>query len=329
MSEHDELNDILAEVFPEVAPSRNKRNRSDAPSLAAESDESELNLSHVQWTSNDGKVYVPAGQTKSVLVPGVYEIKSDHRVGLFFEKIPVKTEGLVRFPDSNSDRVIDEIKKFWDREDVFKSYGLTHKRGIILYGPPGSGKSCTIQLVMQDVVERGGVVIRFGHPDLFLNGIRTLRDIQPDTPVVVIMEDIDSILEMYNESEVLNILDGVNEINKVVFLATTNYPGELGARIINRPSRFDKRFKIGYPTNETRKLYFKNLIGADRIKDLNIDIEQWVEDTHKMSIAHLRELFIAVIVLGDDYKEAVETLRTMKENVDDREYGQVGFGANK
>ena len=75
---------------------------------------------------------------------------------MYFEKIAVKTEGLIEFPDSNSDKVIGEIKNFWGRESEFKEYNLTYKRGIILWGPPGSGKSCTVQMVMKDVVERKG-----------------------------------------------------------------------------------------------------------------------------------------------------------------------------
>lgn len=288
--------------------------------------------SYCQWTLHNGKIFVPSGRTKARLVPGVYEVNSNPQIGLYFEKIPVKTEGLLRFPDTNSDRVLDEINKFWTNEEVFSNYGLTYKRGIILWGPPGSGKSCTCQLIMADVVKRGGIVVIFEEPYLFINGMRTLRTIQPDTPVVVMMEDIDSIIENYHESEVLNILDGVNEVDKVVFLATTNYPDRLGPRIINRPSRFDKRFKIGFPSAESRKLYFEYVIGNSDVKRgrkeakrLGINLKRWVKDTVEMSIAHLKELFIAVVILGDPYEEAIQTLRSMKEEIDDKEYGKFGF----
>ena len=170
-----------------------------------------------------------------------------------------------------------------------------------------------------------GIVVKFDHPGLFSSGMRILREIQPDVPIVAVMEDIDSILEDYDESEILNILDGVHAVDKVVFLATTNYPSTLGERIINRPSRFDKRFYIGHPPEKIRKIYFENLIGEEKIKKLKIDLDKWVKDTDQMSIAHLRELFVAVVVLGDDYDEAIDTLRTMKEPVDDREYGKMGF----
>lgn len=286
----------------------------------------EFDISYKQWSSSDGTIFFPTGKTVRKLKPGVYEIDRCQQ-GLYFEKIPVRTEGLLKFPDTKSERVIGEVQKFWDREEIFRKYELTYKRGIILYGPPGSGKSCTVQLIMADVVSRGGIVIEFHNPELFIDGLRKLRQIQPDTPVVTVMEDIDALLELYNESEILNILDGVNEVDKVVFLATTNYPAKLGHRIINRPSRFDKRYRIGFPTAASRRMYLESLISKDDVTELNIDLNKWVEDTDKFSIAHLKELFVAVVILGDNYKEAVKTLRQMREEVKDKDYQEhMGFG---
>lgn len=334
--EQDDLNELLESTsnLPKVRNNRKTRGMQSMPPqaygdvLGAEgsAEDEKINRSFVQWTTSDNLTFVPASKTKEALVPGVYEISISPQIGLFFKKIPVRTEGLLRFPETNSNKVIDEITNFWEREHIFRNYGLNYKRGILLYGPPGSGKSCTIQLLMQDVVKRDGVVINFQDPNLYIEGLRTLRQIQPETPVVTIMEDIDNMLDIYNESEILNILDGVNEADKVVFLATTNYPERLGARIVNRPSRFDKRFRIGYPNEESRKMYFEHLIGVEHIKELGIDLDRWVEDTDTLSLAHLKELFVAVVILGDEYDEAIKILKKMKEPVDDRDYeGQMGF----
>jgi Cdc6-like AAA superfamily ATPase len=287
----------------------------------------EIERKYTQWGTSDRLHFFPSNKTVKALTPGVYEIKKCPQNGLFYEKIPVRTEGLLRFPDTTSDKVVGEIQKFWEREDLFKEYNITYKRGIILYGPPGSGKSCTVQLIMHDVVSRRGIVVQFRDPFLFIEGMRTLRQIEKETPVVVIMEDIDSLLEIYNESEILNILDGVNEVSKVVFLATTNYPQKLGHRIINRPSRFDKRFRIGFPSPKSREIYLRHLIGEEKIKSLNLNIDKWVKDTDEFSIAHLKELFVAVVILGDDYKKTVKNLATMKDEVQDKDYeAQIGFG---
>jgi hypothetical protein len=289
----------------------------------------EFDIAYKQWSSSDGTIFFPIGKTVRKLKPGVYEINTCQQ-GLYFEKIPVRTEGLIKFPDTKSEKVVKEVQNFWEREEVFRKYDLTYKRGVMLYGPPGSGKSCTVQLIMADVVQRGGIVIEFHRPDLFIDGLRKLRKIQPDCPVVAVMEDIDALLEMNNESEILNILDGVNEVDKVVFLATTNYPDKLGHRIINRPSRFDKRFKIGFPSEASRRVYFEHLIGKETAAELDIDLEQWVKDTDKFSIAHLKELFVAVVILEDKYKDAIKTLSKMKEEVKDKDFEEpMGFGKDE
>lgn len=281
-----------------------------------------------QWTTGDGKRYLPAGITKAALPPGVYEIHHSDRLGMYFQKIPVRTEGLLRFPQTNSERVLKEIENFWEREQLFKDYAIAYKRGIMLWGPPGGGKTCTINLIMKDVVDRDGVVIKFTNPGLFVEGMRILREIQPNTPVVVLMEDIDSIIEHYEASPVLNILDGVESVYKIVFLATTNYPETLGPRIINRPSRFDKRFKIPYPNSESRMIYLKHLCGNKKPEELQVDIKRWVKDTENFSIAHLKELFVAVVILGDTYDEALENLKLMTENISSKDDVEklMGFG---
>lgn len=331
MSDAAELNEILRKESESDCSSSKVRAMGDCgESPVLSNDKILAGSGYVQWSSSDGKRFIPSSKTSKKLTPGVYEIQHCPNIGIYFEKIPVLTTGVLRFPETNSDKVVDEIQKFWKKESLFKEYKLTYKRGIILWGPPGSGKSCTIRLIMQDVVERDGVVVKFGHPSLFCEGIRKLREIQPNTPLVILMEDMDSILEIYNESEVLNILDGVNQIDKAVFLATTNYPEKLGARIINRPSRFDKRFKIGHPNAESRRMYFEYIMGGkDKIKSLKINLDQWVEDSEDFSIAHLKELFTAVVILGDDYNDALEALSSMREakpdSIDDEFKNQMGF----
>lgn len=333
-SDDDELNHILDSRSAQPMHYAKGHTRGGMPpgDCAAEGPVNEKQLKElVQWTTSDGKTFVPASHTAATLSPGLYEISHSPTIGLYFQKTPVQTEGLLRFPQTNSNKIIAEIQKFWDLEGKFREYKLAYKRGILMWGPPGSGKTCTIKLIMADVINRDGVVVKFTNPALFLLGMRVLRDIQPKTPVVVLMEDIDAIIRQHSESEVLQILDGVDAVDRIAFLASTNYPEELGARILNRPSRFDKRFKIDVPNAESRTIYFKHLIGEERIKELDIPLARWVEDTEGFSMAHMKELFIATVILGDRYEDAIRTLGKMKEKVsseDDRER-LVGFGGRR
>lgn len=266
-----------------------------------------------QWSSGNGRVFVPCSKTIPKLRPGLYDVGISPSIGVYFESVPLKTESLLRFPDAVTDTVLQEIEKFWDSREVFDRYGLTHRRGILLWGSPGGGKTCTSALVMEDVVKRGGIGIRFGHPNVFITGFQALREIQPETPVVVLMEDLDTILKDYSESTILNVLDGVERVDRACFIATTNYPELLGPRIVNRPSRFDRRYKIDVPSEQARAMYLESLVKKE---DLGlVDIGRWARDTKGFSFAHLRELFVAVVILGDDYEKVLATLGKMKEKI--------------
>lgn len=264
--------------------------------------------SYTQWAEGDGGVYTPVGKTVAQLEPGYYDPMMTMQGQLLFVPVRARADELLRFPDSASLAVVDGIVDFWEREDLFYRYDLPYKRGILLYGPPGSGKTCTLQLAAREVVARGGVVVSFESPDVFLTAYRALRDVQPETPLVVLMEDFETLLAK-RESKVLNLLDGVESLHKVVFLATTNYLERLEPRIINRPSRFDIRIKVARPTAEQRRLYLQDL---KRDGDV-IDIDRMVADTDELSLAHVKELFVATHILGADYYATVARLREMQE----------------
>jgi len=309
MSESIDLSTI-----PELGEYNNKDSYWTIPSedVKTNSDNKFIPSSYIQWSIPKNNVFIPSGPSCGKLPPGVYEIeKSD--TGIYFSKIDVKTEGLLRFPQTNSDTILQELCYFWERESLFHKYDIVHKRGILLYGPPGTGKTSLIQLIMSDVVNRLGIVVKFNvSPHLFIKGIRLLREIEPNTPIVILMEDINSILEIYSPSEVLNILDGIDKMNKIVFLATTNYVEKLGGEIVNRPSRFDKRHYIGFPDENSRKIYLEYLAKGWSVID---NLEKWVKDTEGFSLAHLKELFVAVVILDDKYEDALKTISSMKKKV--------------
>ena len=334
LSEAQELNQLLnasPASAPKPKPQPNKNHRFGPDSYDryfSEDEDDDFDAEFRQWSTTDSVNFYPAGQTAPKLEPGFWEPKFNPNRGYYFTKLGWKTDQLLRFPETNSEKVINEIQNFWDKEDLFRAHNLSYKRGIILYGPPGSGKSSTIKLVLQNVIDHNGIATKFGNPFVFLECMRVFRRIQPKTPVVALMEDIDAIIEEHGETEVLNILDGVESLDKIVYLATTNYPEQLGARIINRPSRFDRRFKMPHPGPESRRLYLNHLLKQETVKDNNIDLDEWVKATEGMSVAHLKELFVAVCILGDPYEEVIGVLKTMAEDKissDDDKISNMGF----
>ena len=275
-----------------------------------------------QWARHPTGAFYTVGETTPILPPGVYSpvvVQGQ----LFFSPVRMKTDHLLRFPDTMTDEIVKEISDFWDRRAAFQQYGMSFKRGILMYGPPGSGKTSTLQLISRQVVDMGGVCLVFDFAGVFLIAYRALRSVQPDVPVVVLMEDVDSILERQNQSNVLNILDGVEEVDRIVFVATTNFAEKLLERVYNRPSRFDRRIFVGHPTAAGRKMYLDYLVGhGDPIED----IDRYIKDTEGMSMAHLKELFVSTVILGAEYAKTVKQLRVMNEEKPSSAFDQEASG---
>jgi len=266
---------------------------------------------YCQWSISGSKFY-PAFVTADKLDSGFYEVGHDQQ-GFYLQKKETSTDTLYGLPNPELLDIVDDIENFWKRVDIYKKYGFLHKRGILMFGDPGNGKSGIIQLCTKHLINNmEGIVINLSNGDQidWFNTIsQHLRDIEPERPLIVILEDIDAIAGEGNwsTSMLLNMLDGVKQIDNVVYIATTNYPDKLEERITNRPSRFDRRYEILPPTKDVRKSFIEHKL-IEGGSDVKVDIDLWLEKTEGMSLSHLKELFISVVVMGHDFNETLKTL---------------------
>lgn len=284
-----------------------------------------------QWAIH-GDSFSPTGPTTKKLQPGLYKIEESNSLGVYLKEISINTGDLVKFPGTNCDAIVDDIHKFWSCKEKYLKIRQSYKRGILLHGKGGAGKTSTLNLVMKDLIKNDGIVIKFESPYLFDRILHKLRKIEPDRNIVVLMEDIESIIQEYDESTILNILDGVSSYENIVYLATTNYPEKLLGRITNRPSRFDRVFSFDVPNDETRRIYLENLVSnyqSDGKTKIDIDINAWIKDTKTLTIAHIKELFLSVYVFNYDYNETLRLLKDMKTRKvskdDEESSGKLGF----
>ena len=268
--------------------------------------------------------------TTPQLPSGFYEIGHEGQIGTFMELKKVNTDELYQLPSPELTDIIEDIEKFWNRADRYKEYGFLHKRGILLYGEPGAGKSGIIQLCTKHLIEKmNGIVINLTNGDqieLYSKFISSLRTVEPNRPLIVILEDIDGIAGegTWSTSMLLNLLDGVKQIDNVVYIATTNYPEKLQDRITNRPSRFDRRYKVELPNDEIREAYIRHKLTEEDIK--GIDVQEWVKRTEGMSLSHLKEVVISTIVMGREFEEVMDNLEGLKKAPSIKGSGKVGFG---
>jgi AAA+ superfamily predicted ATPase len=250
--------------------------------------------------------------------------------GIYFVRQTMASDKLFSLESSVQSEVIADILKFWTKKDIYAKMGYLWKRGVLLEGPPGSGKTCIINQLMEKVAEFGGISIIVDHPIIASRGLQLLRGIEPNRPIIGVLEELDELTESYNESEYMSLLDGELQVDNIVWIATTNYIEKLDNRVKNRPSRFDIVKHVGLPTRNDRARYLNH-----KIPDLKAEeIARWSMDTEGFSIAHLKELVLAVICLDADYEATIIRLKTMIKAADKEEGGgdtlpsepQIGTG---
>lgn len=276
-----------------------------------------------QYSIEQGNNFRPTTKTTNTLPPGIYRATED-QYGTFFKKESLDMSELIRFPDSIADNVIDEFETFWTLKDKYLERGETHKRGFLLWGPPGGGKTCTVSFIMQDFIKAGNVAFIFNYG--LLPVLQAFQNIEPNRKILVIMEDIDSLIQdRHEEQAVLEFLDGSVQHSNVIVIATTNYPEMLPDRIINRPSRFDRVSYVGSPSYDDRILYL-----TEKSKSLSKpQIKGWAKETDGWTLAHLKELIIAVEVFGLDYDETCERINEMRSKQEHSDKYKAEFRGKK
>lgn len=261
------------------------------------------------WATSKGRYWIPS-RTAESLPSGAYTVGHSDRIGTFLDLVKIVKDELVVMPDMGASVVLNEIKLFWERKDRYKARGLTHKRGIIMEGPPGSGKTSNAELLVDMFIKDiGGVVILTPNiPQIHL-GLEVIRAREPERPILVVLEDIDAAIRGGAEEHLLNLLDGQYQHDGVVIVATTNHLERLPDRIANRPSRFDLVVKIGMPSYDGRLAYLRHKEPGFSEEKLH----EYADKTTNYSIAHLKELCLLTEVYEMTLERALERIKAIMD----------------
>lgn len=275
------------------------------------------------WQHSAGS-YWAANELCGVLPAGMYRAVDKPNVGICLKEIAIDTDDLMELPDSPSQTVLSEIKEFWGLKKAFAQRGFIHKRGVMLWGPPGSGKTATVnQLISLVVQDHGGIGFFVEHAFTASLCLQMVRSIEPARPIVALLEDFDALVGVDRDAEnaFLALLDGEAQVANIVFVATTNYPERLDRRFTDRPSRFDLIRHIGMPSPASRHLY----LATKEPSLTEAELKVWVDRTEGLSIAHLRELIILARCYGKSLDDALARLFKMREELPNSGRGDDGL----
>ena len=173
-----------------------------------------------------------------------------------------------------------------------KKYDLQNIKGILLFGPPGTGKTMLMKAVANEVegvslITISGSDIAKGNLELTLAAIKgAFNRARENSPAIIFMDELDALLPdrdhateytIHITSEFLQQIDGLKSSGRIIFVGATNRPDILDQAVL-RPGRIDKFIYVPPPSVISRMGIFKEYL-AKAPHDADIDYNKMAEDT--------------------------------------------------
>ncbi|KAG0304919.1 hypothetical protein BGZ98_004825 [Dissophora globulifera] len=196
-----------------------------------------------------------------------------------------------------ADRVVRDVKEFISNEKWYANRGIPYRRGYLLYGPPGSGKTSFIQALAGEL-EYNICILNLSERGLTNDRLNHLLTNLPER-CIILLEDVDAAFakrdktqegfhSMVTFSGLLNALDGVASSEGRIIFMTTNHIEILDPALI-RPGRVDLREYVGDATPvQIRRMFNRFYEGQDELGDRFVKSLE----AHKVSTAALQGHFV-------------------------------------
>jgi hypothetical protein len=214
-----------------------------------------------------------------------------------FEAIRAASFDNLILPVCLKQEIQNDFARFFASRELYESYNIPWKRGVLLIGPPGNGKTHTVKAIVNQL-RRPCLYVksfkpRYGTVQGSIGAV--FNRARQTAPCLVVLEDLDSLIDDKTRSAFLNEMDGFATNTGVVVLATTNHPERLDPAILDRPSRFDRKYYFNLPAAAERLQFVeaKNETLQPQMRLSEEGIIAVVELTEGFSFAYLKELFLS------------------------------------
>jgi len=186
---------------------------------------------------------------------------------------------------------------------LFKSIGVKPPKGILMYGPPGSGKTLIARAIAN---ETGAFFFVINGPEIMSklagesesNLRKAFEEAEKNSPAIIFIDEIDAIapkrektngeVERRIVSQLLTLMDGLKSRAHVMVIGATNRPNSIDPAL-RRFGRFDREIDIGIP-DPTGRLEILGIHTKNMKLDDDVDLEQVANETHGFVGADLAQL---------------------------------------
>jgi SpoVK/Ycf46/Vps4 family AAA+-type ATPase len=211
-----------------------------------------------------------------------------------FNEIRSATFNNLILRDSLKQEIQTDFTQFFESRETYERYGIPWRRGAIFTGPPGNGKTHTVKALINSLNRPCLYVRNFSGDGTEQGNMAEVFKRARRAPTVVVLEDLDAMINQANRAFFLNELDGFRANTGVVVLATTNHPEKLDTAILDRPSRFDRKYVFDLPAESERLAYIEKW-NSELQPELRVSsgaAATLVKRTKGFSFAYLKELIV-------------------------------------
>jgi hypothetical protein len=214
--------------------------------------------------------------------------------GLKFHSVASITRDKIILPDGLLKRIERQTVDVGKYSTALKNAGRRLKRGILLHGKPGTGKTLTAMYLASAMKDRTVLLVTGRGQGLIESTCHFARWLEP---AMVVIEDVDLIAEDRSTRndcnsavllELLNEMDGLADDVDVLFVLTTNRPEILEPALAARPGRIDQAYEVPLPDAECRRRLFE-LYGKGLTMRVE-NMESFIKRTSGASGAFISEL---------------------------------------
>lgn len=198
------------------------------------------------------------------------------------------------------------VESFLASKSFYESKNIPWKRGFLMYGEPGNGKTSLIRTIISNYDFKPVTIIPEANNEMVREAFAYAEE---QSPSLLYFEDLDSLFEKgVDISTFLNLMDGISTKSGILVVATANNIKKLKSSITNRPSRFDRKFEIPLPNMEMSVAYLKKWFGSS-ITDAKIKQLADAAIKSQFSYAYLKDLYISSMYEAIAHNRKVPTAK--------------------
>lgn len=185
-----------------------------------------------------------------------------HAWSLAGRRLPRSLESVL-LPEAKLDALVADCERYLNSRSWYEQLGIPYRRGYLLHGVPGTGKTSTVAAIASHFESDIYVLSLTAHNLTDQHLASLIAKVPPGG--VLLLEDVDAIFAGRTEthekvpvsfSGLLNALDGIHTSEGRLLFMTTNHPEKLDPALV-RPGRIDYRLEFGYATFEQAERLFQ------------------------------------------------------------------------